>query len=804
MSYQPYDDLQRIFQHPSALEELPALLTYINTHKLQLNRQIDAEIAQYDQHQPRFHNKQITTLIETIISTQEKSNEIQTSIDGITKEISKLDTMKKNLILSMNIFKRLQILNYSINELNQLLKQDYEYQNIYNNLRNIKELLSFFKPYKSIEHINTLNLLIAKIETKLVDNIFIDVEEFVTHNRKVHDLNYGCEILEVIDPKQKDKLLSWVYNTQLKELKAIFQNLSEAGSLDNLSRRFIYFNNVLAHVNSLNAVFPKLWNVDLELTKIFCSLTKEDIMKRLNSSVDSNVLLSCINITTEFENSMNTKFKSEYFTKIILRIFEPFLSVWINEQDRALNLKIVEFQSIAKIPPELQSITAETDLLRILNVNNVPNISDSSVELFKTFNKILNQLVKITTGERIRDLSNLFKKYLREYHNRILAPILTVDDDVTKTESMIYLTMILNTGDYIVNGLEDLTNKFTNLTEITVNYDDIRELYLSLINKAVINLTSLITKDLRFSWRQFENNNWSNMESVSISVYIKDFKQCLVKDCKLILPLIIRETYSKNFLYKLIEMIIRDFSNNLKLIKPLSILNIETILNDIKYLKFHTKLLPNLANPSYTEPLETVDWEPPAGFDRESQRHDNVATQDDNIDTLYTKFVNNQFRRLETLLQLLLTPVLPLDNLIEAYFKLIGDKSMRNFQKFLTLKNLDNGSQKKYMDSFSLQLTMDNDLIDESPILGIIDDDTTPTTPQLETVHSNAHSFTYASPNEDKQIQTSNPIPKLKINSLEKNLREFTLNSENNINKLNENFKSFGRLFRKDNLNPNT
>ena len=55
------------------------------------------------------------------------------------------------------------------------------------------------------------------------------------------------------------------------------------------------------------------------------------------------------------------------------------------------------------------------------------------------------------------------------------------------------------------------------------------------------------------------------------------------------------------------------------------------------------------------------------------------------------------------------------------------------------------------------------------------------------------------------QVSTPTPdfkSPKLlptKINNFEKNLREFAITGESHVNKLNENFKNFGKFFRKDN-----
>lgn len=788
--YNPYSDLQRILQDPKSLDELPELLNYINKHKRQVNTRIQQDIEKFHQNQPDLSSKHVVKLIESIEQTQRKSESIQSSIQSITGEIFKLDNLKKNLIVTMNVFKRLQILSYSIGELNQLLKTDYDYKDIYDHFSNTKQLLEFFKPYKSIDEINKLHLVMAKIETKLVDNIFIDFEQTFVHNMPRKDLRHGCLILELIDKKQKDKLLYWFYNLQLKEIKSIFNNFDEAGSLDNLNRRFIYFHNTLKKMKSgYNNIFPDDWDIIMELSKLFCEITKEDIIAKLDQrKISSETLLNCLNETLEFENSLNSQLKSNDFTRIILRVFEPYLSIWINEQDKLLNSKLVEFYSVSKIPQEFQSSNSYQDFTNVLKINSIPNISNSSTELFKTYNKLLIQGLRWSNGKIQIDLANLFNKYLAEYHNRILAPVINMEQpeptESNQLEAIKYLTMVLNTGDYIINNLDDLYNKLNNV--ITPEYkgkfsfDNLKTMYLNLINRAIINLTDVIANDLKFSWRQFENNDWnSNESSDQVSNYSIDMKNCLVKNCRIILPLIIRDSYIRSFCNKIVELMIKDFANNLKKIKPLSILNIEQIITDTNDLKQLLLRLPLYSNPNYDE----------------------KSNEEEEGNQYYERFVNSQFQKLDTLLKLLLTPTLPIDNLIGNYFNLIHDKSLRNFKKFLSLKNLTVVEQRKYTDSFNSQLSLENkELIDESPVMALIQDDQSPTnststnTPKLNTESG------VVSPFPSIRSPADGNSPKLKINNLEKNLRELALNSENNINKFNENFKNFGKFFRKDNL----
>lgn len=803
--------LRALFPDPEALGKTQDLLSYTHAHKELLNAAIEAEVLAYEAPEGLQHD--ISCLVETLKSTKKKAAATRASIVASTESIQGLDQAKKNLVLSMKILKRLQMLVDANNSLTAIVSE-HNYQEIALLLAVVKELLQFFRPYKSIEEINQLNLQIVKTQNKLVDDIFIDFEDSFTNSFTNDQLAYGCDILELVDPKNKDKLLNWFYNLQLKEIKSIFNTGEEAGGIENLSRRYIFFQNVLKNIQTnYLRIFPKEWTIDLELSKIFCKLTNQDLISHLSNirqsasteSEGSRVILDSLVKTLDFERYLNDIFHTTDFDKIILRLFEPYLIIWVNEQDRALSSKFGEFYAMPKIPQEfISDSTSADEFLMVLKINSVPNISGSSIELFKVFQKVLTQIIKLTNGETLVDLSKMFGRYLYDYNYKILSPILSqAISNPAGIEPIKYLTMVLNTGDYIINNITDLQNKFHTLIEEPfkgkINFDSIKDTYFELINRSIQNLLFKMNNDLKFSWRQFENNGWGSMESVGeISTYMMDLKRSVIDNSRIILPLIIRDGYVLNFCDKLVESLVTAFMNNLKLIKPLSILNIEQILLDLKDLKSFMLKLPLYANPNYVETV-SVD-------------------EDEKVSKFYVKFVNSQFHKLETILNMLLTPTLPIDNLIENYFNLIKDKSVRNFRHVLSLKNIDRQAQGQYVENFQLQLTiLDDSLADESPIFanvdvegdghsGILHHPQSQPISQMPDIKDFINSklpepiipdfLKSGKINSPKLSLANNPI---KMNNIEKNLRELALNGENHVNKFNENFKNIGKFFRKDN-----
>lgn len=787
--YDPEIQLAKLFPSEDSLNDIDAVLDHIEKHKQAANVRLRKEIAAYDH--PIDLHQDIGVLTDSFRDIKQKSSNTQNAILLMTASIQRLDTTKRNLVLSMKIFKRLQMLVNAFNSLTDVvLTRDYKEIATY--LGVVKELMEFFKPYKSIDEIGTLNQLIHKTQNKLVDDVFIDFEDSFTNNFTNDKLVYGCEILELVDAKYKDKLLTWFYNLQLKEIQSIFSTTDEAGSMENLSRRYIFFNNILTNIRShyLN-VFPELWKVDLELSKLFCKVTNQDLSSKLSgSNIPSTVILEALKKSLDFEKSLNETYKTNAFDKIILGLFEPYLTTWVSEQDSVLYQKFMEFFSAPKIPNELIAPQTADDLLAVLKVNSVPNFAPSSVELFKTFQKLLVQIIKLSTGEILIDLSRIFTKYLREYHYKVLIPILNQVNSNTKgIEPLKYLTMILNTADYVINNTNDLQERMEKLTDaryrLKINFESPKDLFLDLIGKSIKATVLKVSIDLQFLWRQFENNGWDTMEFVSdTSTYMDDFISSLKENNRVILPLIMREGYSRSYCDRLVEMMVNTFSNKLTVIKPLSIINIEQILLDVSVLRKYFAILPLYSDPNFDE----------------SRRNDENEFP---IPKAYTRFVSNQFTKLETLLKLLLTPTLPVDNIVESYFNLIGDKSVSNFTKFLELKSIEKVNQAKYVENFKLQLTIQNDLIEDSTIFAAF---------KSENSGNLAHPLSQPAPQQidpKELVSSKSPEPNIpdflktntaKIQNIKLNnpLKDFALNGEQHVNKFNENFKNIGKFFRKD------
>lgn len=787
--YDPQSQLGRLFPDEASLGNIDAALEHIRQYKQSAQARLQHLLEQYKA--PVNVGTDVAELAQTLTKVRKNAQETHGGVLRATAQIQKLDTAKTNLVLLMKVLKRLQMLLGAYEQL-QEVAASHDYKQISAYLGAVRGLMEYFKAYKSIDEIAALNRQIHQTQSKLVDDVFIDFEDAFTNHFSNDSLRYGCEVLEIADPKYKDKLLTWFYNLQLEEIQSIFASLGEAGGLENVNRRYLFFTNVLGNIRAhyLHA-FPPLWAVDLELSKLFCKMTHQEIAaKLLATKTSSAVILDALTATLAFEKQLNETFQTTDFLRMVLALFEPYLVTWVHDQDGVIHTKFMELHLRPKIPPELAAASSSQELIHTLQVNSVPNFAELSAELFRIFHKSVGQTVKLSAGEILLQLSRVFAKYLREYHHSVLLPVLqSAIEHPQGIEPIKYLTMLFNTADFVIKNTNDLQDKLQKVIDENfrdkITFDAETALFFELIGKAIRALVLKVSGDLNFSWRQFENNAWASVDAVSdSSSYMDDFVVSLTENHRMICPLIIRDGYVRNYADKLIETVVGEFMVRLKLVKPLSIIAIEQILLDVSVLKKFFRSLPLFSDPNFDiqKPPEDLDVKVPKA---------------------YVRHLNSQFSKLELLLKLLLTPTLPIDNIVDAYFSIIGDKSLHNFEKVLSLKNIAVSEQAKYKENFKLQVLSREDLAEESPILARLYEPLR----EDELVHPSSQQ---PPPLVDfKDVVRSTPEPNLpdflktnsaKIQALKLNnpLKDFSLNGESHVNKFNENFKNFGKFFRKD------
>lgn len=254
------------------------------------------------------------------------------AITEMTADIKRLDHTKRNLTISMTALKRLQMLTTAFEQLRGL-SRSRQYKECAQLLQAVIQLMAHFKSYRSIDQIATLSRNVSDLQRELLEQICEDFEVTfakaeVTQRRGM--LAEGCLVMDALGDNARSRLITWYCNTQLREYRQVFRGNDEAGSLDNISRRYSWFKRMLKTYDDQHAsIFPPSWRVNEMLANTFCEGTKEDFKGILSKSVrrpdgqslDVNLLLSCLQETLDFEHSLERRFTNTVRSLIALLYF---------------------------------------------------------------------------------------------------------------------------------------------------------------------------------------------------------------------------------------------------------------------------------------------------------------------------------------------------------------------------------------------------------------------------------------------------------------------------------------------------
>jgi hypothetical protein len=326
--YDPIDHLNAIFYHPAALSSVAATSEALRSYQDDLDEDIagivalqsssDADSVQRIQ----AAKAELADLFQKIESVRRRAMHTEQTITEMTADIKRLDSTKKNLTLSMTALKRLQMLTTAYEQLRSLSKSR-QYRECAQLLQAVIQLVAHFKSYRSIDQIATLSRNVADLQSELLEQVCEDFEVVFAKGEVAQRkamLAEACLVMDALGDHARTRLINWYCNTQLREYRQVFRGNDEAGSLDNISRRYSWFNRMMKTYDVEHAaIFPPYWKVNEMLSNSFCEGTREDFKGILQRSMrrgdgqtlDVNLLLSCLQETLNFEHSLEQRFASE-------------------------------------------------------------------------------------------------------------------------------------------------------------------------------------------------------------------------------------------------------------------------------------------------------------------------------------------------------------------------------------------------------------------------------------------------------------------------------------------------------------
>lgn len=536
---------------------------------------------------------ELAELFRKIESVRERAIQTEQTITEMTADIKRLDGTKRNLTLSMTALKRLQMLTTAYEQLRGLSKSR-QYRECAQLLQAVIQLMAHFKSYRSIDQIATLSRNVADLQRELLEQICEDFELAfakgeIAQRRGV--LSEACAVMDALGDNARARLVTWYCNTQLREYRQVFRGNDEAGSLDNISRRYSWFKRMLKTYDDEHAaIFPPHWRVNEMLANAFCEGTRDDYkgilsksMRRTDGqSLDVNLLLSCLQETMDFEQGLERRFasgprasidtmssvdeKSQTFDRSISEAFEPYLSLWVESQDKQLAAMIPKYKTQPLLPPD-EEFTPQA-------------VIASSIELFHFYKVTLVQCAKLSTSDRLMDLSKTFAKYLDEYAQQVLLHYLQRPGGQGPSSHDVVL--VLNTADYWHTNSaqleENIKRRIDDELKSKVDFSSQEDTFMGVASAAVLALVHKVEVDCESSWREMRNTNWSKMESVGDqSSYVAELLKHIKGQSAEILPLIQKPQYARAFCDNLVEHLANTYIANIVQCRPVSEVGAEQV-----------------------------------------------------------------------------------------------------------------------------------------------------------------------------------------------------------------------------------
>jgi vacuolar protein sorting-associated protein 53 len=562
----------------------------------------------------------LPTLFQQIDGVRNRAMQTELSIADMTADIKKLDNTKRNLTLSMTALKRLQMLTTAYEQLRGLARTRH-YRDCAQLLQAVMQLVQHFKSYRSIDQIATLHRNIVGLQEELLKQVCDDFEKAFAQDAVAENkgmLTEGCFVMDALGDIARSRLITWYCNTELREYRQVFRGNDEAGSLDNISRRYSWFNRMLKTYDREHAsIFPPHWRVGEMLANAFCEGTRDDFKAILQRSVrrtdgqplDVNLLLSCLQETMNFEHSLETRFIGDsrasidttlskddrplHVGQIISEAFEPYMTLWVESQDKQL---------AALIPTYKQQPVRNLDEEEFSSQAVIP----SSTELFHFYRLAMNQCAKLSTGGRLLELSKTFGKYLDLYCQQVLLYFL-VDRPGPQGPSLEDTIVILNTADYCFltcNQLEEkIRSKIDEDIRGEVDLQSQADAFIGVSGTAIRVLVKKVEASLDHVWKEMKNFPWGKLEAVvDQSSYVPETLRLIDERSTEILRYLHKPQYSRAFCDNLVESISMSYCANVFQCKPVSEVGAEQMLLDSYSLKKGLFQIPVLTAEPGTQP----------------------------------------------------------------------------------------------------------------------------------------------------------------------------------------------------------
>ncbi|KAK3809950.1 MAG: Vps53-like protein [Benniella sp.] len=689
--------INRIFPNEHSLATVDQVLAKLQAKAKQVQEELreltraQTDGGQKSQEEVEAAKKGIEMLFFKIKEIKEKATQSEQMVQEITQDIKSLDYAKRHLTTSITTLKRLQMLVTALDQL-KAMAQRKQYRETAQLLEAVLQLIQYFRTFQNVRQIAELTESVARLQSELERDILRDFEQGFTQDGilvgNIGQLANACLVIDILGDDVRRNLVEWYCQLQLRAYRSIFKPDEEVSALDNTSRRYAWLKRLLKiHDEEHAHIFPPAWDVSRVLCVEFCQGTRadlSDILAKTASTVEVPLLLQVLQMTLDFETQLENRFLSKDvahaleeeaedagFAESISPCFEPYLSLYIDAEDKALGEKINGFKLQEPVLEDDPSVT----------------VFASSTDIFMFYKSALSNCAKLSRKKPFLDLCTLFGKWLRFYANDVLLNRLPKQGDKRpiNRDYLRSICIVLNTADYSLTTTSQLEERlWANIDPEfvdQVSMEPERQAFLFVITSCTKTLVQAVENHYEPALQAMSKLPWGTIENVGDQSEYVSMIQGTLKTCVgAIQELITNKRYFRTFCDKFIESFVSRFAINLARCKPISDIGAEQMLLDTQAVKSSLLEIPSLG-------LETLVPVP----------------------TSFVKFVNRGLGKVETVLKTAMSPHEPIEMFIDHYFLLIGDRNLANLQRILELKGLKRAEQQQIVDLFlKKHATMEN------------------------------------------------------------------------------------------------
>ncbi|SGY14176.1 BQ5605_C010g06090 [Microbotryum silenes-dioicae] len=666
-------------------------------------------------------------LLSQVTAIRNAATESEMVVREITRDIQSLDLAKRNLVASITALKRFQMLGpfeqrvhrstrpwktdlfrsnsetvSAFDQLNRLAKSR-RYRETAQALGAVKQLSSYFKTYGSVDRVAAVSRGVVDVQGVLRTQVMRDFEEaFASEASRVGkngQLADACLVIDALGEEAKNGLFSWYTVLLLRDYRKVFGSNSEAGQLDNISRRFAWFRRILkTHEDENGTIFPSVWSVGAVLAGGFSEVTRDDlksVLQKAAPGLQVGLLLEALGQTVEFERELSRKFTLpfDYIASLsavrsgrsgptapISAVFEPYLGIFVDAQDKTLSDMMGAFTS---------------SRVSISPSDNPSAVLPSSTELFYFYREALERCAKLSVKQPLLDLCKVYRKWLKVYAEDVLAGALvktdrrSVEGRGPSLHELQTACLVLNTAEYCLETAtqleERLIEKIDADLKAQVSLEREKDLFVQTTSASLLAILKELEMSLEGPFNLMLRSPWRDVEYVSNeSPYVADLVRCVETVVTVVRDGVEQKKYVRSVCDKIVGLVLAKFTQTIVRCRPIAQIGAEQILLDLQSLK--TCLLHLVLPPGDTSAVPMS----------------------------YSRYVSRSVTKIDTLLKVIMTPEEPAEEFVKNYLVLVPCQSFSDFQKVLDLKGVRRAEQNNLLDIFLARTSTATGLDDTS------------------------------------------------------------------------------------------